>query len=95
MYAVAARLDPDTYFDLAVATYAEMAATGITSVGEFHYLHHDPDGHPYADPNALGEALVAAARQVGIRIALLDACYLSSGFGAPPEGVQHRFSDER
>jgi formiminoglutamate deiminase len=93
MYAVAARLDPDTYFDLAVATYAEMAATGITSVGEFHYLHHDPDGHPYADPNAMGEALVAAARHVGIRIALLDACYLSSGFGAPPEGVQHRFSD--
>jgi formiminoglutamate deiminase len=93
MYAVAERLDPDTYFDLAVATYAEMAATGITSVGEFHYLHHDPDGHPYADPNALGEALVAAARHVGIRIALLDACYLSSGFGAPPEGVQHRFSD--
>jgi formiminoglutamate deiminase len=93
MYAVAERLDPDTYFDLAVAAYAEMAATGITSVGEFHYLHHDPDGHPYADPNALGEALVAAARQVGIRIALLDACYLSSGFGAPPEGVQRRFSD--
>ncbi|HWL96553.1 MAG TPA: formimidoylglutamate deiminase [Nocardioidaceae bacterium] len=93
MYAVAARLDPDSYFDLAVATYAEMAASGITGVGEFHYLHHDPDGHPYADPNALGEALVAAARQVGIRIALLDACYLSSGFGAPPEGVQRRFSD--
>jgi formiminoglutamate deiminase len=93
MYAVAERLDPDTYFDLAVATYAEMAATGITTVGEFHYLHHDPDGHPYADPNALGEALVAAARQVGIRIAVLDACYLSRGFGAPPEGVQRRFSD--
>jgi formiminoglutamate deiminase len=93
MYAVASRLDPDSYFDLAVATYAEMAASGITSVGEFHYLHHDPDGHPYADPNAMGEALVAAGRQVGIRIALLDACYLSSGFGAPPEGVQHRFSD--
>jgi formiminoglutamate deiminase len=93
MYHVAARLDPDTYYDLAVATYAEMAATGITSVGEFHYLHHDPDGHPYADPNAMGEALLAAARAAGIRIALLDTCYLSSGFGAPPEGVQHRFSD--
>ncbi|MDQ4084767.1 MAG: amidohydrolase family protein, partial [Actinomycetota bacterium] len=77
MYAVAQRLDPDSYFDLAAATYAEMAATGITSVGEFHYLHHDPDGEPYAEPNAMGEALVAAARQAGIRIALLDACYLS------------------
>ncbi len=93
MYAVAERLDPDSYFDLAAATYAEMAATGVTSVGEFHYLHHDPDGVPYADPNAMGEALIAAARQAGLRIALLDACYLSSGFGAPPEGVQRRFSD--
>ncbi len=93
MYAVAQRLDPDSYFELAAATYAEMAAAGITSVGEFHYLHHDPDGEPYADPNAMGEALVAAARQAGIRIALLDACYLSGGFGAPPEGAQRRFSD--
>jgi formiminoglutamate deiminase len=93
MYAVAARLDPDSYFDLAAAVYAEMAAAGVTAVGEFHYLHHDPDGQPYADPNAMGEALIAAARQAGLRIALLDACYVSSGFGAPPEGVQHRFSD--
>jgi len=93
MYAVAARLDPDSYFDLAAATYAELAAAGVTAVGEFHYLHHDPDGRPYADPNAMGEALVAAARDAGIRIALLDTCYVSSGFGAPPEGVQRRFSD--
>jgi len=93
MYAVAERLDPDSYFDLAAATYAEMAATGITCVGEFHYLHHDPDGEPYADPNAMGEALVAAARQAGLRIALLDTCYLSGGFGEPPEEVQRRFSD--
>jgi formiminoglutamate deiminase len=93
MYAVAEGLDPDSYFDLAAAAYAEMAAAGITSVGEFHYLHHDPDGEPYADPNAMGEALVAAARQAGLRIALLDACYLSSGFGASPEGVQRRFTD--
>jgi formiminoglutamate deiminase len=93
MYAVAQRLDPDSYFELAAATYAEMAATGITCVGEFHYLHHDPDGRPYADANAMGEALVAAARQAGIRITLLDACYLSGGFGTPLEGVQRRFGD--
>ncbi|HEX2176193.1 MAG TPA: formimidoylglutamate deiminase [Nocardioidaceae bacterium] len=93
MYAVAARLDPDSYFALAAATYAEMAATGVTSVGEFHYLHHDPRGGPYAEPNAMAEALVAAARQAGIRITLLDTCYVSSGFGAQPEGVQRRFSD--
>ncbi len=70
-----------------------MVAAGITSVGEFHYLHHQPDGTPYDDPNAMGHALVEAATQAGLRIRLLDTCYLSSGFGEPPEGVQRRFSD--
>ena len=93
MYAVAATLDPDTYFALARATYREMAAAGITTVGEFHYLHHGPDGATYADPNAMGLALVAAAREAGVRLALLDTCYLSSGFGAPVAGAQVRFSD--
>jgi formiminoglutamate deiminase len=93
MYAVAGRLDPDTYYELARATYAEMVAAGFTAVGEFHYLHHQPDGTPYDDPNAMGNALLAAARDAGIRITLLDTLYLSSGFGAAPEGVQRRFSD--
>ncbi len=93
MYAVAATLDPDSYFALARATYREMAAAGITTVGEFHYLHHQPDGTPYADPNAMGLALVEAAREAGIRIALLDTAYLSSGFGKPVEGPQVRYSD--
>jgi formiminoglutamate deiminase len=93
MYAVAGQLDPGTYFCLARATYAEMALAGITAVGEFHYLHHDPRGAPYAAPNAMGEALIAAAREVGIRISLLDTCYLASGFDQPPTGVQIRFSD--
>ena len=93
MYAVAQRLDPDSYFALARATYREMVAAGITTVGEFHYLHHQPDGTPYDDPNAMGHALIEAAREAGIRIALLDTCYLSSGFGAPVEGVQVRYSD--
>jgi formiminoglutamate deiminase len=70
-----------------------MAATGITGVGEFHYLHHQPDGTPYDDPNAMGHALVEAAREAGIRITLLDTCYLSSGFGRPVEGVQVRYAD--
>ena len=74
-------LDPDLLFDLAVATYAEMRLAGIRRVGEFHYLHHGPDGVPYDDPNAMGEALVAAAREAGVRIALLDTCYLAAGFG--------------
>ena len=93
MYAVAGRLDPGTYFCLARAAYAEMALAGITAVGEFHYVHHDLSGASYAAPNAMGEALIAAAREVGIRIALLDTCYLASGFDQPPTGVQIRFSD--
>ena len=93
MYTLAEKLNPDSYYELARATYREMAATGITSVGEFHYLHHRPDGTPYDDPNAMGLALIAAARDVGIRIALLDTCYLAGGIGQPPEGVQVRYSD--
>lgn len=93
MYAVAARLDPETYYALALATYREMVATGITAVGEFHYLHHQPDGTAYDDPNEMGHALIRAARDAGLRITLLDTCYLSSGFGAPVEGVQVRYSD--
>ncbi|HET7430839.1 MAG TPA: formimidoylglutamate deiminase [Nocardioides sp.] len=93
MYAVAARLDPDSYLDLATVVFREMAAAGITAVGEFHYLHHQPDGSPYADPNAMGHALVEAAERAGIRITLLDTCYLSSGFGEPPQGAQVRYDD--
>ena len=93
MYAVAARLDPDFYLALARATFREMAAAGITCVGEFHYVHHRPDGSGYADPNEMGAVLVEAARQAGIRITLLDTLYLSSGFGAAPVGAQLRYTD--
>jgi formiminoglutamate deiminase len=93
MYAVAARLTPDTYHALARAAYAEMALAGVTCVGEFHYLHHDTGGRPYASPNAMGEALIAAAAEAGIRVTLLDTCYLGGGFGMPLEGPQLRFGD--
>ncbi|MGW7407211.1 formimidoylglutamate deiminase [Streptomyces sp. NPDC054833] len=93
MYSVADRLTPETYHALARAVYAEMALAGVTAVGEFHYVHHAPGGTPYADPNAMGEALVAAAAEAGIRITLLDTAYLSSGFGQPPNTHQLRFSD--
>lgn len=93
MYAVAGVLDPDLLHDLAIGVYGEMRLAGIGAVGEFHYLHHDPAGHSYADPNAMGEGLIAAAREVGLRIALLDTCYLQAGFGRPTEGVQVRFDD--
>ena len=93
MYAVASVLDPDAYLALARATYREMAAAGITAVGEFHYLHHQPDGTPYDDANEMGAALVHAAREAGIRVTLLDTLYLSAGFGEPPAGAQVRYSD--
>lgn len=98
MYAVAARLNPDSMFAVARATYGEMAQAGITSVGEFHYLHHGPDGVAYDDPNAMGHAVMAAAAEVGIRMTLLDTIYLTSAVGAtldqPDLGpVQRRFSD--
>ncbi|MHC3470577.1 formimidoylglutamate deiminase [Streptomyces sp. 7R007] len=93
MYSVADRLTPETYHALARAVYAEMALAGVTAVGEFHYVHHAPGGTRYADPNAMGEALVTAAADAGIRITLLDTAYLSSGFGEPPTTHQLRFSD--
>ncbi|MDF8266411.1 formimidoylglutamate deiminase [Luteipulveratus flavus] len=97
MYSVAAQLDPDSYLALARATYAEMALAGVTSVGEFHYVHHQPDGTPYDDPNAMGEALRQAAREAGVRLTLLDTCYLAGGLGAgdhdPLSSRQLRFGD--
>ena len=100
MYEVAARLDPDSYLTLARAVYAEMALAGVSCVGEFHYLHHQPGGRPYADPNAMGRALVQAAAEAGLRMTLLDTCYLAGGL-APAEpggmlplaGPQLRFGD--
>jgi formiminoglutamate deiminase len=92
-YALAGRLDPDTYRRLATAVYAEMALAGVTTVGEFHYLHHGPGGARYGDPNAMGEALRDAARAAGIRLTLLDTCYLRGGIDVPLEGVQRRFDD--
>jgi formiminoglutamate deiminase len=94
MYRIAARLTPESYLKLARAVYAEMALAGVTAVGEFHYLHHAPGGTPYADPNAMGTALVQSAADAGIRLTLLDTCYLTAGpAGQPLEGPQLRFDD--
>ncbi len=94
MYTLAERLDPDSYHRLARAVYGEMALAGVSCVGEFHYLHHAPGGVRYADPNAMGEALIAAARDAGIRVTLLDTLYLTSTVdGAPLAGPQLRFGD--
>ncbi|GAA4755971.1 formimidoylglutamate deiminase [Actinomycetospora chibensis] len=93
MYRAAAALDPDGYRALATAVYAEMALAGHTAVTEFHYLHHAPGGRSYADPIAMDRALVDAAAAAGLRLTLLDTCYLAAGFGRAPEGVQRRFAD--
>ncbi|MBB0246092.1 formimidoylglutamate deiminase [Streptomyces alkaliphilus] len=93
MYRIADRLTPDAYRELAVGVYAEMALAGITCVGEFHYLHHAPGGVRYNEPNIMAIALGEAAAEAGIRLVLLDTCYLTAGFGRPPEGPQLRFAD--
>jgi formiminoglutamate deiminase len=93
MYEIAEAIDPDLYLALARATFAEMALAGITAVGEFHYLHHGPGGARYEDPNELGTAVIRAAREAGVRLTLLDTCYLSGGIGRQVEGAQLRFSD--
>jgi formiminoglutamate deiminase len=94
MYGLAERLDPDAYYWLARATYAEMVLAGITCVGEFHYLHHGPGGTPYGDPNAMAAALMYAARDAGLRMTLLDTLYLTANVdGTPPSGTQLRFAD--
>jgi formiminoglutamate deiminase len=97
MYRVTEHLDPDTYRALATAVFAEMVLAGYTVVGEFHYLHHRAGGRPYDDPNAMGEALVAAAADAGIRLTLIDTLYLAGGLTGgghvPLDAVQERFSD--
>ncbi|WP_086818972.1 formimidoylglutamate deiminase [Allokutzneria sp. NRRL B-24872] len=94
MYALAQRLEPDSYLALARAAYAEMAIAGVTCVGEFHYLHHAAGGRAYADPNAMGEALRQAASEAGVRLTLLDTCYLAGGIGEPLNETQLRFGDQ-
>lgn len=97
MYAAAEQLNPDTYFALARAVFAEMVQAGITVVGEFHYVHHRPGGHPYGDPNAMGLAVRQAADEAGIRMTLLDTCYLEGGLNGGGHVELHpgqrRFSD--
>jgi formiminoglutamate deiminase len=94
MYAVASVLDPDRFHRVARAAFAEMALAGFTAVGEFHYLHHPPGGGRYADPNVMGAAAFQAAADAGVRLTLLDTCYLQGAPGAPLEGAQRRFGDE-
>ncbi|WP_081747486.1 formimidoylglutamate deiminase [Arthrobacter sp. Br18] len=95
MYRAADALTPDNYEEFATAVYAEMVVAGWSSVAEFHYVHHQPDGRAYdgADRHAVELALGRAAVRAGIRLTLLDTCYLAGGFGEPPGSSQQRFAD--
>jgi len=97
MYRLAAVLDPDSYHGLARLVFGEMLRAGFTSVGEFHYLHHSSSGATYDDPNAMGRALIEAAREAGVRLRLLETCYLHGGLDPGGyralERAQRRFGD--
>ncbi|GAB3249028.1 amidohydrolase family protein [Arthrobacter pigmenti] len=93
MYRHSAALTPELYEKLATAVYAEMVTAGFSAVGEFHYLHHRPDGTPYPDHD-MEHALARAARNAGIRLTLLDTCYLFGGIGQPLNDEQSRFADD-
>jgi formimidoylglutamate deiminase len=91
MYSAAMRLTPEDIYDASRMAFLEMVLSGITAVGEFHYLHNQPDGTPYEDPNLLAKEVVRAARDVGLRIALLRVAYARSGFQIEPNPLQARF----
>lgn len=92
MYRFAARITPQSLEAIATWLYVEMLEAGYTSVCEFHYVHHDQDGTPYADDATLAHALLRAAHTAGIGITLLPVLYQTSGFGAkPPRQDQARF----
>src|SRR6202158_1450963 len=94
MYSAATRLTPEDIYDASRMAFLEMALNGITAVGEFHYLHHDPDGHSYDDPNLLAKEVVRAAGDVGLRIALLRVAYARAGFQTEPNPKQARFIEK-
>lgn len=91
MYAVANRLEPEDIYTASRMAFLEMALTGITTVGEFHYIHHAPDGSQYDDPNILAREVMRAARDTGIRIALLRVAYARAGYETEANPLQVRF----
>lgn len=94
MYAAANTLEPDEIYAASRLAFREMALTGITAVGEFHYIHHSRDGSPYSDPNLLERQVIRAARDVGIRIALLRVAYARAGYQTEPNPQQVRFIED-
>lgn len=96
MFALADQLDPDAMRDVARRAYAEMRAAGYGVVGEFHYVHHQPDGTPYPEPNELAFAVAEAAQDAGLDLVLIPAAYHRNGWDGgdrPPQDGQRRFCD--
>ena len=91
MYHAATKLSPDDIYDVARMAFMEMALSGITHVGEFHYVHHQPNGEPYDDPNLLARQIIRAAESVGIRLTLLMCAYARAGYEKPANPGQARF----
>ena len=92
MYRFLDRLDPEAVESIAALAFAEMLEAGFTRVGEFHYLHHAPDGTPYAAAAELAQRIVAAAEQTGLGLTLLPVFYAHGGLGgAPATPAQRRF----
>src|SRR5256714_10468469 len=91
MYSAATRLSPEDIYDASRMAFLEMALSGITAVGEFHYLHRAPDGKPYDDSNLLAKEVIRAAGDVGLRIALLRVAYARSGHNVESNPKQARF----
>ncbi len=96
MYRLASSHTPDSMREVGGRVYAQMAGAGYGAVGEFHYVHHQPDGTPYPNPNAMAIALAEAARAAGLEITLLPAAYHRGGWAgsdSPPDAGQLRFCD--
>lgn len=92
MYGFVGRLSPDHVETIAAQLYVEMLKAGYTAVGEFHYLHHGPDGSPYDDPGEMSHRVIAAAKAAGIGITHLPVLYAHGGFGgAKASPGQRRF----
>jgi formimidoylglutamate deiminase len=93
MYEVASTMAPDDLYDVSRLAFAELASLGVTAVGEFHYVHHQPGGAPYEERTLLSERVIAAALDAGLRITLLRVVYQRAGWGRPREAAQERFCD--
>jgi formiminoglutamate deiminase len=94
MYGLAASLTPESIYRISLVAYRELASAGVLTIGEFHYVHHQPDGKPYGDRLAMSEAVIRAAKDAGLRIALLRVLYARAGAGKAPAGAQVRFCDD-